>query len=143
MSITITDFFAKKLGAPLKNSVWSWGAETNDAVYLRCWQHERVPLEGKTWGVHVDGYSGYVGVTDNLGLNERREHIESIKAGKPAFVVMCIGDPKAEPGADTIKKYNDRELFIGGAVRTLEGGKIVLKITGRKPVAVAAGPARR
>lgn len=55
---------------------------------------------------------------------------------------MCIGDREAEPGADSIKKYNDHELFIGGAVRTLEDGKIVLAITGRKPVTVAASQAR-
>ena len=55
-------------------------------------------MEGKTWGLHVDGYSGYVGVTDNLGLNERRKHIEAIKVGKTSYVVMCIGDPEAEPG---------------------------------------------
>lgn len=134
MSSTITDFFAKTLNAPLRSSQWSWGAENHEAVFLRCWQHEKVKLDGNKWGLHVDGYEGYVGVTDNNGLNERRKHIASIRAGKPAYVVMCLGDPTAAPGADKIRKYNDRELFVGGEVRTLSDGRVVLEITSKRSV---------
>jgi hypothetical protein len=137
LSRTITDFFAKTLKAPLHSPLWSWGAENGEAVFLRCWQHEKVKLDDNAWGLHVDGYEGYIGVTDNNGLNERRKHIESIRAGKPVYVVMCLGDPAAAPGADKIRKYNDREVFIGGAVRTLEDGRVVLEIIGRKTVAGA------
>ena len=47
----------------------------------------------------------------------------------------AFGDAAAAPGADKIREYNHREVFIGGAIRTLENGRVVvLEIVGEKKV---------
>ncbi len=43
----ITELF-EKLGAPLKNQIWSWGAVSEEGdVYLRVWQDRFRIIDGK------------------------------------------------------------------------------------------------
>ena len=45
--MSISEFF-KRLGAPLHNIVWSWGAVAEDGtVILICWMHKLRRVEGK------------------------------------------------------------------------------------------------
>ena len=87
------------LQAPLKNIQWSWGAENDYAVFLRSWIPE------------YDGRRVYVlGDRDDYGspgYGERIQHIETIKSGKPGYVVLLEPvDPKAEKW--TIKRFDEK-----------------------------------
>ncbi|GAB2518641.1 hypothetical protein [Microbulbifer agarilyticus] len=97
--MNISEYFEKVLEAPLKNRQWSWGAENDHAVFLRSWVPE------------YDGHRVYVlGDRDDYGspgYRERIQHIESIKSGKPGYVVLLEPvDPTAEKW--TIKRFEER-----------------------------------
>ena len=97
--MNISDYFARVLGAPLRNIQWSWGAENEKAVFLRSWVPE------------YDGRRVYVlGERDDYGspgYRERIQHIESIKSGMPGFVVLLEPqDPVAEKW--TIKRFEEK-----------------------------------
>jgi hypothetical protein len=65
------DFFAK-LGAPLVNVRWSWGAirERDTTVFLRVWDHEVQTREGREF-VRVCRAASQV---DSTGLRARTDH---------------------------------------------------------------------
>ena len=97
--MNISDYFARVLQAPLKNIQWSWGAENDHAVFLRSWIPE------------YDGRRVYVlGDRDDYGspgYGERIQHIDSIKSGKPGYVVLL--EPN-DANADkwTIKRFEEK-----------------------------------
>ena len=97
--MNISDYFARVLQAPLKNIQWSWGAENDHAVFLRSWIPE------------YDGRRVYVlGDRDDYGspgYGERIQHINSIKSGKPGYVVLL--EPN-DPNADkwTIRRFEEK-----------------------------------
>jgi hypothetical protein len=96
--LSLTEFFEKKLEAPMVNNRWSWGAVKIDgsAVYLSVWQDEIKrddPKDSKSstwvdvlWDEKI--WSGVSGAS--TARNERIKHIDLIKSGVPAFVLIKI-----------------------------------------------------
>jgi hypothetical protein len=130
--MTQTQMF-KRLGAPLANSRWSWGSVRleDDAVFLRVWQDRKIKHGGR-WFMMVTHHEKYLGDEDNLGYQERLEHVEKIRAGARCFMIMCLAeDMTAAPR--TIKSFNSDEVFVGGKVIELNGDTWV-EMENRKPV---------
>ena len=124
--LAISDHF-KVLGAPLQMVRSSWGAVGEDgSIFVRCWQDEydfkdkAVILLAPSWMSST-----------SPGLGERIRHIDAIKAGAQAYVVMCQPTDRLHT---RIKAYNDRELFVGGEVYTDSKGVIWMRIVDRIPV---------
>ena len=82
--MSISEFF-KRLGAPLHNIVWSWGAVAEDGtVILRCWSHEvRIVEEKYQYIVLDDAYSRRAG-----GYSERVRHLQLISDKAEARIVI-------------------------------------------------------
>ncbi len=116
-----SDYF-KRLGAPLANVRWSWGAVRDDgSVVLRVWQDATRHQDGKLFVQlsHLEKYGDGRG-SDNLGYSERLQHIELIRRGAKAYLVMCLAeDPTASPRE--IKSFNSKEVFVGGELRVIDG----------------------
>lgn len=111
----------RRLGAPLKNVVWSWGAvrSSDNTVFLRVWQDRERKVDGK-WYTRLTHHAVFVDDPANLGWQERLAHVAKIREGAPCYLVMCEAkDVNASPRA--IKSFNDRELFVGGAVVEMDG----------------------
>jgi hypothetical protein len=118
--MSISEYF-RRLGAPLTNHMWSWGAEraSDRAVFLRVWQDQERKVEGR-WYTLVLHDKNAAPDPGNLGRLERVDHIKRIQAGAKCFLVMCEAkDVTAEPRS--IKSFNDRDLFAGGQVVELDG----------------------
>jgi len=127
--MSIESFF-HKLGAPLKNPRWSWGAIGRDGdVYLRVWQHETQRLLGKLYsciylhGIHDDS---------NLGNNERWKQIQMIESGSKCFLIMCLAKDTKAPRLE-IGSFNRREIFLGGNLLR-SNGDVWIEILGRRQV---------
>lgn len=134
MSTTsVTEMFVR-LGAPLVNQRWSWGAirAADGAVFLRVWQDQTRRIEDARY-VEVANHAAFAGDAATAGYQERMRHLEAIRGGAPVFLVMVeVKDPKAEPR--TIKSVNDREVFTGGRLIELDE-RTWLELVSRKPIA--------
>jgi hypothetical protein len=118
--MSISDLF-RRLGAPLANHMWSWGAvrASDGAVFLRVWQDRERKIDGR-WYTMV--LSNVAEPTDpgNLGRLERIRQLELICNGARCYFVMCEAkDPKAAPRS--IRSFNERDVFVGGAVVEMDG----------------------
>lgn len=86
------------LGAPLKNVRWSWGGvrKSDGAVFLRVWQDGTKKINGKRYiWISVENPLG-----NDLGENERMDHLKLVQAGHPCYLVMCQAvDTSAAPRA--------------------------------------------
>jgi hypothetical protein len=130
--MTQTEMF-KRLGAPLSNSRWSWGAVRSEdgAVFLRVWQDRKRKHDGH-WFMMVTHREKYAGDEDNRGYQERLEHMSRVRAGAQCFMVMCLAaDISAAPRK--IQSFNSSEVFVGGRVIELDGDTWV-EMVDRKPV---------
>ncbi|MDA0910215.1 MAG: hypothetical protein O2809_01470 [Proteobacteria bacterium] len=115
----------EKIGSPLKNNRWSWGAVRKDGtVFLRVWQDEKETVDGKKV-FRVTNHQKYINMQDDLGYKERLEHIELIlKGAAQVYLVMCKAkDENAVPRA--IESYNKKDLFVGGSIIDFNGDKWV------------------
>ena len=110
----------QRLGAPLKNPRWSWGAVSGQGtVFLRVWADEFQKLNGKQT-VRVTKHKRFEDEPDNLGYKERVEHIALIGAGAPSFCVLCKAkDPSTKPRE--VASYDDKTVFVGGELIDHEG----------------------
>jgi hypothetical protein len=128
--MSISSLF-QRLGAPLANNRWSWGAEraSDGAVFLRVWQDHKF-MEGDRSYFQVDRHTpAEIG---SPGLRERLRHIEQIRSGAPCFLVMCRAvDIHVVPR--TIQDFDDIDLFVGGDIVERDGAVWVQK-TGRRSV---------
>lgn len=119
--MTISKFF-EKLGAKLKNIVWSWGAVRGDgSVVLRVWQHRTKKIDGVSYVqlTHLEKYGDGRGA-DNLGYSERLDHVGRIRNGAKCYMVMCrVRDPDASPAE--IQSFNKESVFIGGRLLDVDG----------------------
>jgi hypothetical protein len=96
--LSLTEFFEKKLDAPMVNNRWSWGAVKPDgsAVYLSIWQDEIKrddPKDPKspTWVNVLWDETLWSDVSEaSTARNERIKHIELIKMGAPAYALIKI-----------------------------------------------------
>jgi hypothetical protein len=148
--VSISQLFAS-LGAPLANNRWSWGAQrpSDGAVFLRVWQDLKfIDDLGPSFMV-LSHYA--VGDSGSLGGEERAKHVESIRQGSPCYMVMCVARDVEDPRRQ-IKEFDDRDIFIGGALvdtfpghpfdartspRTLslaKHGATWVRLAGRKPI---------
>ncbi|WP_338126449.1 hypothetical protein [Pseudomonas luteola] len=110
--MSLTQFF-EKIGAPLKNPRWSWGAVREDGtVILRVWQDRKIKHDGSHY-MQLSHLQKYGEGQDNLGYMERLDHIQLIKSGAKCYMVMCLAkDPKTSPRE--ILSFNKSKLFLGG-----------------------------
>ncbi|AXA83673.1 hypothetical protein DCD74_02295 [Lysobacter oculi] len=132
--------FFDSIGAPLANTRWSWGAVRNDgAVALRVWQDGTARKDGKLLVqiTHLEKYGDGRG-RDNLGYAERLAHVELIRNGAKTYFVMCRAkDPSVHDAPRQIASFNDKEIFIGGPVLTIDGETWV-EIVDRVPASAVA-----
>lgn len=129
--LSLTETFSS-LGAPLTNQRWSWGAERQDdgAVFLRVWQDECDKIDGRR-AVRITANDDFADKPDNLGNAERLKHVELIRAGRLVYLIMCVAlNPNEEPRK--IAKFNDREVFVGGAVFD-HAGDAWVELVSRRP----------
>lgn len=105
----------KRLGAPLTNPRWSWGAvrATDGAVFLRVWQDETRNINGNSF-MRVTSNEHFQGVdTSNRGWRERLNHVARVRAGAPSYMIMCVAkDIAAVPRQ--VHSFNEHEVFRGG-----------------------------
>jgi hypothetical protein len=118
--MTQKDFFVA-LGAPLANQRWSWGSVRSDGVvFLRVWQDEVEKHEGTLvvkvtyWKPEEDHQR------DSPGYRERLQHVERIRKGAPAFLIMCQAeDVTAAPRK--VKHFSREDVFRGGGLQEILG----------------------
>jgi len=136
-AMSITNFFGR-LGAPLKNPMWSWGSEApSGVIFLRVWQNEIEFIDGKLC-VRLTDRHLFEG-KKNLGYNERLSHIERIRQGAPVYCVFC--EMKSQPTGDeskqlqkfAIKTFIKTHLFPGTHL-VEHDGEVWLEFGPRLPV---------
>lgn len=106
------------LGTPLNNVRWSWGGvrDSDGTVFLRVWQDGTKKIDGKRFiWISVENPPG-----DDLGENERMEHLKLVQSGRPCYLVMCQAvDASAVPRA--VQSFNRNEVFETGKVVLMDG----------------------
>lgn len=126
--MSITEFF-KKVGAPLKNSRWSWGAIREDgSVVLRVWQERKKRINEK-WYMLIINYDKYKDNKSHPGYKERVEQIDLIKKGAECYMVMCLAKNK-DTFPREIQSYNRDDLFVGGELYEDNNG-VYIELKGR------------
>ena len=133
---SVTEVF-QRLGAPLANQRWSWGAvrSADGMVFLRVWQDQTRKI-GDARYVEVANHELFAGPASNNGYTERLIHLDTIRNGSASVLVMCeVKDRHADPRA--IKSVNDRDVFIGGRLAELDQ-RTWLELTDRKPLSEIA-----
>ena len=124
--LSLTEFFKIRLGAPLASTRQSWGAYKSDqsAVYLAIWQDEIKRIDGITW---VD-VLGWEEIGSTFGREERIKHLESIKAGMPAFALVKVAkDIHAKPRE--MKEFNsDYVITIKNNFRQTDTGMMQVEL---------------
>jgi len=130
--MTLSEMF-KRLGAPLVNTRWSWGAirASDGAVFLRVWQDRVMKHEGKRY-VLVARIKDRDKAPEKLGQQERLEHIERIREGAACYMVMCLVEDK-DAIPRKIKSFNKEDVFVGGEVIELDS-IIYIELADRVPV---------
>ena len=111
-----------RLGAPLNNNRWSWGAvrQTDGAVFLRVWQDESKVINGKRYMRITANAHFQNNDQNNPGYQERLNQIEQIHSGSKAYMIVCIAqDTAAIPR--TITSFNSDEVFEAGELISSEG----------------------
>ncbi|MGR5117174.1 hypothetical protein ACPV5W_00420 [Vibrio astriarenae] len=116
-TMPITKFFSEVLNAPLQNHFWSWGSETEDAVFLRIWIDE-IDSEGRVGVLKHSNDSQSKGWESEhrLGLRERQKQLKAIfNQGKKAYGVLLKHKKDHEGnmlhGAGSIAWYDDKAVF--------------------------------
>ena len=127
----------ERLGAPLRNFRWSWGAVSKSGrkVYLAVWEDEFRRIKGKK----VVRLTNYRTSADRLGYKERLRHIELIlrhieliEKGFKSYGVLCTAkDPSESPRS--LKDFNREELLVGGKL-IKNAGDWWLEDGGRKAI---------
>jgi hypothetical protein len=120
---SLTGFF-ELLGAPLRNSRWSWGAvrERDGVVFLRVWDDQVELIDGVRVVLvykHIEGYR-------SPGIPERLRQLDLVREGAICFLVFCSADdPNHEPRS--IAAFNVRYLNRGGRV-IVSGGDTWIEV---------------
>ena len=130
--------FFELLGAPLRNTRWSWGAVRADgAVFLRQWESDLTIDDDGLEYVRVAHRNHAPGPYEH-GWRERLHHIGLVRSGAPCFIVMLAAeDPKA--AKKTVKTFDARSIIIGGRL-VEKAGATYLQVIDRRPVAEFVRP---
>ena len=77
------------LGAPLRNTRWSWGAANpvTGTVFLRVWKDEVLKQNDRDI-VRLTNHARFEG-TSSLGYAERKRHIELLRQGASGYLIFC------------------------------------------------------
>lgn len=137
-AMTISRFFRDRLGAPLVNDRWSWGAisPSTGQVYLRVWDDELGTLKGRRCVRITDGK---LPDPADLGDRERHAHVQEIERGvKPYCVVLTAVDPRETPRK--IKSFDETALLVGGELIKDSEGRFWLEDAGRCPIPAPGEP---
>jgi len=129
--MSMSEYF-RRLGAPLVNHMWSWGAvrASDGAVFLRVWQDREQKIDGR-WYTMLTHHEKFEDDPGNLGWQERLSHVELVRQGAKCYLVMCEAkDVSASPRS--VRSFNDRELFIGGKCVEIDGDWWIERV-GRLP----------
>lgn len=129
--MSISEFFAR-LGAPLHNLMWSWGAhrKSDGAIFLRAWQDETLKISG-THYVCILNMSLPESILSSNGIKERQQHIDMIRAGAQAYIVMIRAE-NTQAIPREIAGFNENDIFVGGQLLE-QDDKIWLSYTKRIP----------
>jgi hypothetical protein len=112
--------FFDALGAPLANQRWSWGALRRDGVvFLRVWQNEVEKQDG-AYFVKVTYKRKRKNQRDSAGYRERLQHVEHIRGGAAAFLIMCVAEDVTTVPRK-VKQFNHENVFRGGGLRKIAG----------------------
>ena len=113
-----SDFFAR-LGAPLNNFRWSWGAvrQKDGAVFLRVWKEQPRTRNGGQF-VHFTLLPRKKATSP--GHKERVDHLDLIRGGaKCFFIIVESKDRTSKPRR--VSRFNESQVFPGGRVEELNG----------------------
>ena len=124
MTRPISQFF-ERLGVPLKNTRWSWGARTAGVVVLRTWADE---YDAKTKPVLVLREPGAYRADESPERAERLEHVLALWTGGLAgfAVIAMVDDPRAFPRV--IKSYREDGVFPIQQLMTREDGAVMAQL---------------
>ncbi len=117
------------LGAPLKNVQWSWGSvrASDGAVFLVVWQDESMRVGSRSYSL-VHNHSHWGETADSLGLKERLEHLDRIRGGAKAYLVMAQArQPRRPDEPRRIKDINSKEVFQAGGLLVDERNDVWLE----------------
>ena len=116
---TVTEFL-KRLGAPRKNTQWSWGSIRDDgAVFLPIYQDRIQKIDGSTYA-RITFHKVFENAQSNLGFRERLRQIEMIRQGAQCYVIAVVPqDPYTRPRK--IKSFNDEFVWAGGKIVEIDG----------------------
>jgi putative restriction endonuclease len=117
--LSISDFFKKVLGAPLKNARWSWGAVNprTRQVFLRVWKDERDTVHGVD-RIHIFGPDWG---RSSPGGPERRSHVQLIRSGAEGYGVLCVAKDPKTTGSRIIESFDDQRLLQFGPLVEVKG----------------------
>lgn len=127
----------ERLGAPLNNTRWSWGAvrPTDGTVFLRVWQDEYIRKGKKTFMRLTSNEHFQQNAPGDLGYQERSRHVSLIKSGAPCFMIICVAvDAAAIPRQ--VASFNEDDVMRGGELME-SNGDCWLEITERVRVSEA------
>ena len=103
----------EKLGAPLRNPRWSWGAVSKSGnVYLTVWTDQFRRIKEKNF-VRLTHNKVSGSKQRNLGYLERLEHVALISKGAKSYGVLCTVKDELESPRRMLD-FNRRELLVGG-----------------------------
>ena len=121
----------ENLGAPLRNSRWSWGSVRQDGkVVLRVW--------ACSWDSQDRVFQVMYPDLENAspGYDERMEHLNLIRNGSGYILILVRENENYDPerGGNLLGSYDRKTVFVG--TEWLEGGdqEFYLKPSGRRPV---------
>ena len=115
-----TEFF-ERLGAPLENSRWSWGAvrRGDGAVFLKVWR-DLMRMHNGSRVAQVTFHARFRADPGNFRHQRRLQHVEFVQGGAACYLIECeVVDPGAEPRR--VKWFNSQEIFPGGQVVEIDG----------------------
>ena len=130
----------ERLGAPLANTRWSWGAVrmSDGAIFLRVWQDETMNRGNREFVRVAANEYFQKNAPKNLGYRERLNHLALVRNGARSYMIICVAiDVDATPRA--VKSFNSDELYVGGQLIDVDGD-FWLEIVGRVPVQDVRNP---
>ena len=122
----------EKLGAPLKNARWSWGAISESGnVYLAIWTDQFHGIKEKSF-VRLTDNKASGSKPRNLGYLERLKHVALISKGTKSYCVLCTVKNELE-SPRRMRDFNREELLVGGEL-IKHNGDWWLEDRGREPI---------